>query len=149
MNVKRIALTCLFCFVVQQVTAGDAVVLGFNYAGVWTAVTYNRSSTPKGGPHYRNAGTACAAASRDLHVRASEDLARTKVISCSDLTGYVAVARGRTKRETDVTAGGHGKSQGEADQKALARLNEAGAGMNQTIVYRFFSYGVDSAVGVK
>ena len=49
----------LFCFFVHQVLAGDAVAIGYKYDGVWTAVTYNRSSTPKGGPHYHNAVQAC------------------------------------------------------------------------------------------
>jgi len=146
MNVKRIALTCLFCFVVERVTAGDAVVMGYNYDGVWTAVTYNRSSTPKGGPHYRNAVQARAAALRDLHTRAGEDLARASVIGDSDRTGYVTVARGRTGSGNDVTAVGHKKSQAEADKGALSELNEVGATTNQKIVYRYFSYGADSEV---
>jgi hypothetical protein len=144
MNVKQIALTCLFCLVAQRVTAGDAVVIGYNYDGVWTAVTYNRSSTPKGGAHYRNAAQARIAAIRDLHIRAGQDLVRTSMIGGSDRTGYVTVARGRTGAGNDVTAVGHRKSQTEADKRALAELNEFGATKNQKIVYRYFSYGADS-----
>ena len=43
----------LFGFFVHQVLAGDAVAIGYKYDGVWTAVTYNRSSTPKGGPQFK------------------------------------------------------------------------------------------------
>jgi hypothetical protein len=144
MNVKRIALTCLFCFIVQRVTAGDAVVIGYNYDGVWTAVTYNRSSTPKGGAHYRNAAQARVAAIRDLYTRAGEDLVRTSLIGASDRTGYVTVARGRNRAGNDVTAAGHSKSQAQADKRALTELNEFGATAKQKIVYRYFSYGADS-----
>jgi hypothetical protein len=147
MNTKGIILGSLFCLIAHHASAGDAVAMGYNADGVWTAVTYNRSSTPMGGAHYRNAAQAGAAALRDLHVRASEDLARTKVIGQSDLTGYVAVARGRAaKIDLDVTAIGRGKSQVEADEKALEKLSEAGAAMKEKIVYRYFSYGADSAV---
>jgi hypothetical protein len=147
MNTKGIILGSLFCLIAHQASAGDAVAMGYNADGVWTAVTYNRSSTPMGGAHYRNAAQAGAAALRDLHVRASEDLARTKVIGESDLTGYVAVARGRAKKiNEDVTAIGRGKSQAEADEKALEKLSEARAATKEKIVYRYFSYGADSAV---
>jgi hypothetical protein len=147
MNTKGIILGSLFCLIAHHASAGDAVAMGYNPDGVWTAVTYNRSSTPMGGAHYRNAAQAGAAALRDLHVRASEDLARTKVIGQSDLTGYVAVARGRAaKIDLDVTAIGRGKSQAEADEKALEKLSEAGAAAKEKIVYRYFSYGADCAV---
>jgi len=145
MNTKGTILGSLCCLIAHHASAGDAVAMGYNADGVWTAVTYNRSSTPIGGAHYRNATQAGAAALRDLHVRASEDLARTKVIGQSDLTGYVAVARGRaTKIGLDVTAIGRGKSQAEADEKALEKLSEAGAATKEKIVYRYFSYGADS-----
>ena len=145
MNTKGIILGSVCCLIAHYASAGDAVAMGYNADGVWTAVTYNRSSTPIGGAHYRNAAQAGAAALRDLHVRASEDLARTKVIGQSDLTGYVAVARGRvTKIGLDVTAIGRGKSQAEADEKALEKLSEAGAATKEKIVYRYFSYGTDS-----
>src|SRR5947207_1678105 len=89
-----------------------------------TAVTDNRSSTPKGGPHYHDAVQACTFAVRDLHVRANDYLVRAEIIGKSDRTGYVAVARGKAiAKNKDVTAVGRGTSQAEADQKALALLN--------------------------
>src|ERR1700716_610519 len=91
---KRIILASLLCLIARQVSAGDAIAMGFNYDGVWTAVTYFRSSTPKNGHHYWNAGEACVFAQRDLRIRAGEDLARTRIIGQSDRTGYVTVARG-------------------------------------------------------
>jgi hypothetical protein len=144
---KIIIFGALFCLIARQVSAGDAIAIGYNYDGVWTAVTYNRSSTPKSGPHYREAAQACTFALRDLRVRASDDLARSKIIGQSDRTGYVTVARGRAaKVNKDVTAIGRGKSQTEADQKALEKLNAADAATNEEIVYRYFSYGADSTV---
>jgi hypothetical protein len=146
MKINGVALA-LVCLIAHQVWAGDAVAMGYNYEGVWTAVTYNRSSTPKGGAHYREAAQAGAAAVRDLRVRASEDLAWTKIISKSDRTGYVAVARGTEKNANKVvTAIGRGQSQSEADEKALKTLNGYNATIDQTIVYRYFSYGSDSTV---
>jgi hypothetical protein len=135
----------LFCIFVHSVWAGDAVAIGYNYEGVWTAVTYNRSSTPKGGAHYHDAIQACTFALRDLRVRASDDLVRTEIIGKSDRTGYVAVAQGKAiARQKDVTAVGRGKSQLEADQNALEKLNGRDATTDEQIVYRFFSYGADS-----
>jgi hypothetical protein len=136
----------VICLVARPVLAGDAIAIGYNYDGVWIAVTYNRSSTLKGGPHYRESAQACIFAMRDLRVRASDDLVRTKVIGQSDATGYVAVARGRAeKRNKDVTVIGRGNSQTEADENALQKLNDTEATTNQEIVYRYFSYGADSA----
>jgi hypothetical protein len=135
----------LFCFFVRQASAGDAVAIGYKYDGVWTAVTYNRSSTPKGGPHYHDAVQACTFAVRDLHVRANDYLVRAEIIGKSDRTGYVAVARGKAiAKNKDVTAVGRGNSQAEADEKALALLNANGVTENEQIVYRYFSYGADS-----
>ena len=135
----------LFCFFARQVLAGDAVAIGYKYDGVWTAVTYNRSSTPKGCPHYHDAVQACTFAVRDLQVRASDYLVRTEIVGQSDRTGYVAVAQGKAiAKNKDVTAVGRGTSQAEADQKALALLNANGATENEQIVYRYFSYGADS-----
>ena len=144
---KRILLASLLCLIARQVSAGDAIAMGYNYDGVWTAVTYFRSSTPKNGHHYWNATEACIFAKRDLHIRASEDLARTKIIGQSDQTGYVAVARGGVANANkDVTAIGRGKSQKEADENALMKLNEREATENEKIVYRYFSYGADFGV---
>jgi ATP-dependent protease HslVU (ClpYQ) peptidase subunit len=122
-------------------------VIGYNYNGAWTAVTYNRSSTPKGGAHYHLAARACTFALRDLYARASDDLARTEIVSQSDKTGYVAVAQGKAvTRNKDVTAIGRGRSQSEADGKALKKLNDREATTDEQIVYRYFSYGAESTV---
>ena len=135
----------LVCIFVHAVLAGDAIAIGYKYDGVWTAVTYNRSSTPKGGLHYHDAVQACTFALRDLHVRANDYLVRAEIIGKSDRTGYVAVARGKAiAKNKDVTAVGRGISQAEADQKALALLNANGVTENEEIVYRYFSYGADS-----
>ena len=143
---KLIIVGALFCLLAHQAPAGDAIAIGYNNDGVWTAVTYNRSSTPKGGAHYREAVQACTFALRDLRVRANDDLVRTKIIGQSDLTGYVAIARGRAiKTNNDVTAIGRGRSQTEADQNALEKLNAVEAATNEEIFYRYFSYGSDSA----
>jgi hypothetical protein len=142
---KPIIVAALFCLIAHQTSAGDAIAIGYNNDGVWTAVTYNRSSTPKGGPHYQDAVQACTFALRDLRVRASDDLVRTKIIGQSDLTGYVAIARGRAiKTNKDVTTIGRGRSQTEADQNALEKLNAFEAATNEEIFYRYFSYGSDS-----
>jgi hypothetical protein len=142
---KRALLVLVVGLMASVIQAGDAIAIGFNYAGIWTAVTYNRSSTPRGGLHYHDSAQARLFAVRDLYVRAPEDLIRTKIIGQSDLTGYVAIARGHaSKRDTDVTAIGRGKSQGEADSKALQKLNLADATTNEEVVFRYFSYGADS-----
>jgi hypothetical protein len=124
--------------------AGDAVVIGYNSDGVWTAVTYYCSSTAKGGRDYKDAAEAQKEALRDLRRRAGDKLANASVLASSDVTGYAAVARGKTDAGKDVNVVGYGKSQPDADKKAMADLNAAGAGANQKIVYRYFSYGADS-----
>ena len=132
--------------VAQQVLAGDAVVAGFNSEGVWTAVTYNCSSTPKGGLHYREAAQAGVLAERDLHLRSRQNPARTKILDQSDRTGYVTVARGKLPNaNSGITVIGRGKSQAEADKSALQKLGHAAATENERILYRYFSYGADSA----
>jgi hypothetical protein len=107
-------------------------------------VTYYSSSTPKGGRDYKDEAGAREAASLDVRRRAGEGLAKVDVIAVSDLTGFVAVARGENKSGNDVTAVGRGKSQAEAEKKALADLDRNNATAKQKIVYRFFSYGADS-----
>jgi hypothetical protein len=144
---RLIIFGCLFCLIGRQVWAGDAIAIGYNYNGVWTAVTYNRSSTPKGGAHYHDAIQACTFAMRDLYARASDNLVRTEIVGRSDRTGYVAVARGNAiAKNKDVTAVGRGTSQAEADQKALALLGANGVTADEQIVYRYFSYGTDSGL---
>jgi hypothetical protein len=144
MKTMAIILTSLSSFIVSQAFAGDAIVVAYNSDGIWTAVTYSRSTTPKGGAHYHDAAQACVAAERDLHDRAGEGLARTKVIGQSDRTGYVSVARGRKPFVGhQVTAVGRGQSQAEADHDVLEKLMTAEAKDGQ-FLYRYFSYGSDS-----
>jgi hypothetical protein len=142
---KLTVLGALSCVITCPTFAGDAVAIGYNYDGVWTAVTYNRSSTPKGGAHYHDAEQARIFAARDLWHRATDDLVRTEIIGESDRTGYVAVAQGKAiTRNKDVTAVGRGKSQNEADSNALKLLTAREATTEAAIVYRYFSYGADS-----
>lgn len=145
MGIRAFALGAISCAISCPTFAGDAVAIGYDYDGAWTAVTYNRSSTPLGGPHYHDSGKACEFAVRDLWSRATEYLARTEIIGQSDRTGYVAVAQGKAiERNKDVTAVGRGKSQIEADNNALKLLTAREATTEATIVYRYFSYGSDS-----
>jgi hypothetical protein len=126
------------------VRAGDAVAVAYNSEGIWTAVTYHCSSTPKGGRDYKDSTQAGEAALRDLRRRAPENLARATILAASDLTGYVAVGRGKAESGAETNVVGYGKSQAEADKKAFAQLNDAHATADQKIVYRYFSHGADS-----
>jgi hypothetical protein len=134
-----------FIVLIRPLLAGDAIAIGYNYDGAWSAVTYNRSSTPKGSLHYHGSAQACAFAVRDLWVRASDNLARTEIVGRSDRTGYVSVAQGKSiTRNKDVTAVGRGKSQNEADRNAMKKLSDRDAMAEAAIVYQYFSYGDDS-----
>ena len=124
--------------------AGDAVAIGYNKEGVWTSVTYYSSGKPKGGKDYKTEPEAREEALRDLKKRGNQSTTRTEILSSSDATGYVAVARGKDKSGKDHNVVGRGKTQAEADKKALELLNESGAGAEQKIIYRYFSYGADS-----
>ncbi len=135
---------CILCLSCASAQAGDAVVIGYNADGVWTAVTYYCSSSPKGGRDYKNAAQAREEAMRDLRKRAGNELVRSSVVAESDSTGYFAVARGKTALGKDETVVGFGKSQSDADKKALADLNRAGATTKQKIFYRYFSHGDDA-----
>lgn len=147
---RPIIFAILFCLLARAIFAGDAVAIGYAYDGAWAAVTYNRSSTPRGGEHYHNAADACTFALRDLHARGSDYLWRAEILGQSDKTGYVAIARGKALiRNKDVTAVGRGKSQDEADQNALRKLNDREATTEEAIVYRYFSYGDDSSGHVR
>jgi len=42
-----------------------------------------------------------------------------------------------------VNVVGRGETQAEADEKAMAELNQRGATNNQKVVYRYFSHGSD------
>jgi len=123
--------------------AGDAVAVGYNADGIWTSVTYYSSGSPKGARDYKTEAEAREEALRDLRKRGGEGLARSEILSSSDATGYVAVARGIDKSRKDQNVVGRGKTQKEADEAAMAELNKAGAIKNQKIVYRYFSNGID------
>src|SRR3954452_10646066 len=91
--------------------AGDAVAIGYNDKGVWTAVMYYSSGTPKGGADYKDAAGAREAALKDLKKRAGEQQATSKIIASSDKTGNVAVASARASGDArDIFAVGYGKS---------------------------------------
>lgn len=143
------ALIAFALCVAARAVAGDAVAIGFNKEGIWTAVTYYNSSTPVGGKDYKNVADARKEALRDLHTRAGQGLARASILASSDSTGFAAVARGKIGAGKDVNVVGYGKSQNEADEKALSQLLQAGATENEKIVYRYFSYGADSAAARK
>ncbi len=121
--------------------AGDAVAIGYNADGIWTSLTYYASSKPKGGKDYKTEAEARDEAIRDLRRRDVVTAARLEILSSSDATGFVAVARGTNQSGKDANVVGRGKSQAEADENALAELKNAGATKNQKIVYRYFSYG--------
>jgi hypothetical protein len=137
---------CAILFATLPARAGDAVAIGYNSEGVWTTVTYYSSSTPKGGKDYKDEAQAREAVVRDLRRREGEKLARTEILASSDATGFVAVARGETTTGKDLTVVARGKSQTEAEARALADLNRQGATAKQKVVYRYFSHGVDSKV---
>jgi hypothetical protein len=67
------------------------------------------------------------------------------VLAESDLTGYFACARAKAPGGKDVLVVGYGKSQGDADKEALDKLRGGGGVAEQKIVYRYHSYGADSA----
>src|SRR5947207_1037769 len=127
--------------------AGDAVAIGYNAQGVWTAVTYYSSSTPKGGKDYKTEKEASEIALRDVRKRSEHEIASAKIIASSDSTGFVAVARGKDNSGKDVNVVGRGKTQDQADKEAFAQLSSAGAGAKQKIVYRYFSHGGASRTG--
>ena len=145
--VKR--LPVLFCYSLllapcPMLLAGDAVAIGYNQDGVWTAVTYYRSATPKGGKDYKTEVEARELATRDARRRSEFPPTTIRIFSASDKTGFVAVARGQNKSGTDIHGVGRGKTQAEADAKALKLLSDDGAGAEQKVIYRYFSYGADS-----
>src|SRR6266487_1352448 len=128
----------------SRVSAGDAVAVGYNANGVWTDVTYFRSATPKGGKDYRTSAQAREFALRDVRRRSQHSVAKASILSSSDSTGFVSVARGQDKSGRDFHRVGRAKSRAEADRKAFDLLNQTGAGAKQKIVYRYFSHGADS-----
>ena len=121
--------------------AGDAVAVGYNKDGVWTAVTYYRSSTLKGAWDFKSEDEAKELALADVRKRSDYPVATAKILDSSESSGFVAIARGQNRAGKDEIVVGRGKSQAEADQIAIARLNKSGAMRNQKIGYRYFSYG--------
>ncbi len=137
------ALILLSIFGAARAIAGDAVAIGYNAEGVWTSVTYYSSGKPKGSDDYKTEAEAREAALRDLKKRGGDQTARAEILSSSDATGYVAVARGADKSKKDHNVVGRGQSQREADANAIAELTKAGAIKSSKIVYRYFSHGAD------
>ena len=132
--------------------AGDAVAIGYNADGVWTAVTYYCSSTPKGGADYKDEAGAREAAVRDLQSRAGEGIVKTAIIASSDRTGHFAYARGKRRLEQasssnvsanrgDVHAVGYGPTKAAAEQGALVELRRQGGTGEGKVSYRYFSHG--------
>ena len=128
---------------VTLVRGGDAVAIGYNADGVWTAVTYYSSGTTKGGADYKDEAGAREAAIRDLKSRAGEGIVTTKVLAASDRTGHVVYARGKTKGGEDAHAVGYGATKAEAEQKAFAELSGSGAARKQKVIYSYFSHGAE------
>ena len=133
----------LFAFICAA-RAGDALAIGYNKDGIWTAVTYYSSSTLKGGADYKNEADARAAAAADLKKKASEGMVRTEILSASDRTGHFAYARGKSAgQKTDVHAVGFGATKEAAEKDALDQLNRKGAKQEQQVIYRYFSHGAE------
>ena len=130
-------------FAAGSAAAGDAVAIGYNAEGVWTSVTYYSSGKPKGSDDYKTEAEAREAALRDLKKRGGDQTARAEILSSSDTTGFIAVARGTDKSKKDHNVVGRGQSLREADADAIAELTKAGAIKSSKIVYRYFSHGSD------
>jgi hypothetical protein len=125
--------------------AGDALAIGYNKDGIWTAVTYYSSSTPKGGADYKNEADARFEAERDLKKRASEGIVRSEILSASDRTGHFAYMRGRVKEGGDhVHVVGFGATKPEAEKQAFDQLNRKGAKLEHELVFQYFSHGADA-----
>jgi hypothetical protein len=125
--------------------AGDALALGYNADGVWTAVTYYCSSTPKGGSDYKNEAEAREAAARDLKRRAAEGMVKMEIISASDRSGHFAYARGKAQAgKKDFHTVGFGSSKEEAEKQALQQLTAQGAKLEQKVFFNYFSHGADA-----
>src|ERR1700737_5217047 len=63
----------------SRLFAGDAVAIGYNAEGVWTAVTYYASSTPKGGgKDYKTEKEAQELALRDVRKRSEHEVVSAK-----------------------------------------------------------------------
>jgi len=123
---------------------GDAVAIGYNDKGIWTAVIYYCSGTPKAGSDYKDAAGAREAALRDLKRRGGAQMASSKIIASSDKTGNFAVASARAAEDAkDVFAVGYGKSEAEAEKDAFAQLARQKATEKKKVHYKYFSHGED------
>ena len=147
MLLKAICTTALFLVLSSIMTrAGDAVAIGYNDKGIWTAVIYYCSGTAKGGSDYKDAAGAREAALQDLKKRAGEDQASARIIASSDKTGHFAVASARVSTAPDagdVFAVGYGQSKEGAEKDAFAQLAHQKATEKKKVHYRYFSHGED------
>jgi hypothetical protein len=126
--------------------AGDAVAIGYNDKGIWTAVMYYCSGTAKGGSDYKKAAEARDAALNDLKKRAGEQMTTSKIIASSDKTGNFAVASARAstaENAKDIFAVGYGKSEAEAEKDAFDQLARQKATEKRKVHYKYFSHGED------
>src|SRR5207248_7472353 len=89
---------CSALGIISKLVAGEAVAIGYNAKGFWTAVTYYSSSTPKGGKDYKTENEAREEALRDVRGRSEYKPASANILASSDSTGYVSVARCENKR---------------------------------------------------
>jgi hypothetical protein len=141
--ISTIALLGLTSLIAQ---AGDAVAIGYNDKGMWTAVMYYCSGTPKGGSDYKDAKGACEAALKDLKKRAGEQQATSKIIASSDKTGHFACASARASTAEgarDIFAVGYGQSAEEAEKDVFAQLARQKATEKKKVHYKYFSHGAD------
>ena len=129
----------------SPVRAGDAVAIGYNSDGIWTAVTYYCSGTPKGGSDYKDEAGAREAAVNDLKKRAGEGVVTTKILAASDRTGHFAYARGKTGAGEDRHAVGYGATKQAAEQSVFAELQRGGATRQRKVIYNYFSHGSEPA----
>jgi hypothetical protein len=126
--------------------AGDAVAIGYNDKGIWTAVIYYCSSTPKGGSDYKEAAGAREAALKDLKERAGEHQATSKILASSDKTGHFAVASARASTAEDakdIFAVGYGQSAADAEKDVFDQLAKQKATEKKKVHYHYFSHGED------
>src|SRR3954466_11503516 len=99
---KTIASLILLVLSATRAFAGDAVVIGYNADGMWTAVTYCRSIAQHGGGHYKDQAHAREQAFVERRRRgAGMGMVTGKVLAKSDLTGFVTVGWGTTAYGTD------------------------------------------------
>jgi len=147
MSLKTISTTfAVLAFTTLIAQAGDAVAIGYNDKGIWTAVIYYCSGTPKGGSDYKDAAGAREAALQDLKKRAGEQQATSKIIASSDKTGHFAVASARASTAEDakdIFAVGYGESKEAAEKDVFDQLAKQKATEKKKVHYNYFSHGED------